>query len=109
MIAFLKFAFVIGMAALGWGMDGSYKGAVGMLGVMFVLWCIWELQDASWAGQYEAQARAIKNEFQIEQDFTDDPAGPSRRGHRLNPDPTRPTLDDYAGLITTYIERKRGN
>lgn len=107
-----KLAFVFGLCVFGWVADGSYKGAIAWLLVVGFFWFLFAVINASWEGQYEAQgqatARAFREEFQTAEDFTEDPQGPSRRGERVNPDPTRPTLDDYAGLITTYIERKRG-
>jgi len=103
MIWTVKIAIVIGLCALGWGMDGSYKGAIGWFGVIMFVWVLWIIGN-DMSGTYPQKA---SRKFQADDDFIEEPQGPSRRGERLNPDPTRPTLDDYAGLITTYIERKR--
>jgi len=107
-----KLALVITLCSFGWYADGSYKGAAAMLILIVFIWFLIAVGDDSWHAQWEAQARinakAMRDEFQTAQDFTEDPQGPSRKGERLNPDPTRPTSEDYAGLITTYIERKRG-
>jgi hypothetical protein len=105
MSLFFKLAAVVGMCALGWGMDGSYKGALAWLLIIVVGYAIISAVNAGDQAQVRGTARLISRP----EDFTDYPNPPSRRGERLNPDPTRPTTDDYAGLITTYIERKRGN
>jgi len=104
MINFIKVSLILGWVILCWQCDGTYKGAVAGLLVWFVAWVIWTISNDA---QYP-QPNRVAREAQIDRDFPEAVSGPSTRGHRLNPDPTRPTLDDYAGLITTYIERKRG-
>lgn len=87
------------VCAAGWAIDGSYKGAVAWLVISLPVWLGWRLLFP----REEQGPRITQTE-----DFKEEVEGPSIRGERLNPDPTRPTTEDFAGMLTNYIERKRG-
>lgn len=86
------------MMAVGWGTDGSYKGAVAWAIVFAGVWFLWEVAHHE-PGQQ-------KPSYQRTEDFRETVDSPAIRGKR-NPDPTRPD-EEMAGLITNYVERKRG-
>lgn len=95
----VKPAVIVGVLIAGWIMDGSWQGAVAWGIIMGFLWFMWEVIH------YDPFAKQPPK-IPTEQDFTDEPQK-AIRGKR-NPDSTRPTTDDFLGMATEYINRKRG-
>jgi hypothetical protein len=96
----VKLVFVVAVLAGGWAAEGSWQGAAAWAMILAFLWFVWAFMH------YDPNAQRPVREPQPVDDFNPD-GKPAIRGKR-NPDPTRPTTDDYAGMLTNYIERKRG-
>ena len=105
----IKLALVTTVLVLGWRADGSWKGAAAWAMIVGFVWFVWAMLNHEPAPPESVRKtpQQFISEFQATADFKEQVTGPSRRGTRLNPDPTRPTEDDYAALITTIIERNR--
>lgn len=94
----VKLAVVCAIIIAGGVMDGSWKGALAWAIILVALWFAWEI------AHYEPKPR--QEQFQRVEDFKERIEGPAIKGRR-NPDPTRPTTEDFMGMATDYIERRR--
>lgn len=95
----VKLVVVAVLLVFGGIMDGSWKGILAWAMILGAAWFMWELIH------YDP-SRKPQQMIRTEQDFNDEPAQ-AIRGRR-NPDPTRPTTDDWLGMATEYLNRKRG-
>jgi hypothetical protein len=91
---------LLGLLIAGGVIDGSWKGAVAWGLILFMGWFLWEVAHYDPYNQHFSPPKESNN-------YTEEVQVPAIRGKR-NPDPTRPTTDDFAGMLTNYIERKRG-
>jgi hypothetical protein len=89
----------LAVMALGWKADGSWNGAAAWGIILGVLWFIWEFMH------HDPKPKQPRLPEPVELPDGDLPATRGRR----NPDPTRPeSTDDFMGMATEYINRKRG-